>query len=70
MKTVEQITEILENQSEYDLKELWNDYQADIRGNNKFMILQMTSLRTFLVHRLKLQGLFSLVKLKAGMQIS
>lgn len=29
MKTVEQITEILESTSDYELKELWNAYQAD-----------------------------------------
>lgn len=35
MKTVEQIAEILENLHDYELKDLWNDYQAEIRGEGQ-----------------------------------
>lgn len=35
MKTVEQITEILENLSDADLIELWNGYQADASGESQ-----------------------------------
>lgn len=35
MKTVQQITEVLENLSDSKLKELWNDYQAEISGESQ-----------------------------------
>lgn len=35
MKTLEQITEILENLSDSELKDLWNDYQGEIRGEQQ-----------------------------------
>lgn len=34
MKTIEQITEILENLSDGELLSMWNDYQAEIRGES------------------------------------
>lgn len=35
MKTVEQITEILESTPDSELKDLWNDYQAEIIGEGQ-----------------------------------